>query len=230
MTFEQIKNSLPAEPLREVGDIGLEKIATGKVREIFAISADELLIVATDRISAFDVVLPGGLAGKGILLTQLSLWWFEQTRSIIDDHLPPHHAQRVQELLPNNPELHARSMVVRRLKPLALEAVVRGYLAGSGFKEYQQTGGLWDHALPEGLVDSSPLPQPLFTPTTKATSGHDEPVTADQGRDIIGAELFDKVRDLSIALYELGATKAAQAGVLLADTKFEFGLDESGKL
>lgn len=230
MTVAQIEKVLPGEPLRTVENLPLPKVAEGKVRENFDAGNNELLIVATDRISAFDVVLPGGIPGKGILLTQLSLWWFQRTTAIAPNHLVDNHDRRVRELLPERPDLWPRSMLVRRLEPLPLEAVVRGYLAGSGFKEYRESGRLWDHSLPDGLVDSSRLPEPLFTPTTKAHEGHDEPVTAERAAEIVGAEVFAEIRRLSLELYGLGVLEAARAGILLADTKFEFGRDASGKL
>jgi len=230
LTIAQIEQSLPLHPLQTVDGLPLKKLATGKVREIFDAGDGRLLIVATDRLSAFDVILPDGIPGKGVLLTQLSLWWFVQTRGIVANHLVPDHDAQVAALLPEHPHLHARSMLVQKLEPLPLEAVVRGYLAGSGFKEYRRTGSLWDHPLPEGLRDAEKLPEPLFTPTTKAQAGHDEPVTAVQARAIVGAETFETVRQFSLALYEKGTQEAEARGILLADTKFEFGKDAAGKI
>ncbi len=229
MDFQSIKDALPETALREVGDLPFPKIGSGKVREIYDLG-DRLLIVATDRLSAFDVILPDGIPGKGILLTQISLWWFRQTDAVIENHLVPHHERVVRELLADYPELALRSMVVRKLKPLPLEAVVRGYLAGSGWKEYRQTGELWGQALPGGLKESSALPTPLFTPTTKAAAGHDIPVTLEEAAGIVGAPVFEQVLRASLALYQLGVERAQKAGLLLADTKFEFGQDEQGKL
>lgn len=229
MDFQSIKNALPQTALREIGNLPFPRIGSGKVREIYDLG-DRLLIVATDRLSAFDVILPDGIPGKGILLTQISLWWFRQTDSVIENHLVPDHDRVVGELLADHPELILRSMIVRKLKPLPLEAVVRGYLAGSGWKEYQRTGQLWGQLLPKGLKESSELPEPLFTPTTKAAAGHDLPVTLERAAEIVGAKVYEQVHRASLALYRLGAERARKAGLLLADTKFEFGQDEQGKL
>lgn len=229
LSFEEIEKHLPQEPLREPEGLLFPKIASGKVREIYDLG-DRLLIVASDRLSAFDVVLPGGVPGKGILLTQLSLWWFSQTEAILQNHLVEDHDAALAELLVGHPELIHRSMLVRKLTPLKLEAVVRGYLAGSGWKEYYNTGKLWDHTLPQDLVESSPLPDPLFTPTTKAEAGHDMPVTESEAREIVGDRLFESARYASFQLFDLGAQLAERSGLILADTKFEFGTDEDGKL
>ena len=209
----------------QVSELPFPKIGSGKVREIYDLG-EELLIVATDRLSAFDVVLPDGVPGKGALLTQLSLHWFEQTRDVVQNHIVPDHASAVTDRLNDFPELVARSMVVRKLKPLTVEAVVRGYLAGSGWKCYRQTGELWGHDLPKGLRESDRLPEILFTPTTKATIGHDEAMTLDQCRETLGPDVFDKICDVSLQLFRRGSERAAKAGLILADTKFEFGLDK----
>ncbi len=229
MSINEILSALGDEALLQVPELPFPKIASGKVRQIYDLGG-ELLIVATDRLSAFDVVLPDGVPGKGVLLTQLSLHWFEQTRDIVQNHIVPDHSSLISERLSGFPELCARSMVVRKLKPLTVEAVVRGYLAGSGWKCYLQTGGLWDQDLPEGLIESDRLPDILFTPTTKANSGHDEPLTLDQCREMLGDEVFGQVKDISFKLFQLGSEKAAGAGLILADTKFEFGLDDEGGL
>ncbi len=229
MNLAEIRGALPTEALLKVEGLPYPKLGSGKVREIFDLG-DRLLIVATDRLSAFDVVMPDGVPGKGVLLTQISLWWFERTRDVIENHLVPDHDAVVARLTVGRPELRARSMVVKKLTPLPIEAVVRAYLAGSGWKEYKRTGKLFEHALPAGMRESQALPQPLFTPTTKAKAGHDEPITGAEGSKILGAPLFNKVRDTSLAVFQRGAEKAREAGLLLADTKFEFGLDEGGKL
>ena len=229
MNIKDILSALGDEALLQVPDLPFPKVASGKVREIYDFG-EELLIVATDRLSAFDVVLPDGVPGKGVLLTQLSLHWFEQTRDIVQNHIVPDHTSQISERLAGFPELCARSMVVRKLKPLTVEAVVRGYLAGSGWKCYQQTGNLWGQDLPEGLIESDRLPDVLFTPTTKADSGHDEPLTLDQCREMLGDEVLEQVKDISFKLFQLGSEKAAGAGLILADTKFEFGLDDEGGL
>jgi phosphoribosylaminoimidazole-succinocarboxamide synthase len=221
--------ALPTDALMRVEGLPYPLVAKGKVREVFDMG-DALLMVATDRVSAFDVILREGLAGKGILLTQISLYWFEQAASLTAHHLVDDHAARIRELGRQYPELEHRSMVVKKLKPLPIEAVVRGYLSGSGWKDYRATGSLFEYELPAGLVESSRLPEPLFTPTTKAASGHDMPINCPDAGKLIGEELFQRVHDLSIALYEMGVERVSPAGILLADTKFEFGTDEAGNL
>ena len=204
-------------------------IAKGKVREVFDLG-EHYLIVATDRLSAFDVVMPNGVPGKGILLTQISLWWFEQAKAVFPTHLVPDHLTALTHALKGHEHLIPRSMLVRKLVPLPVEAVVRGYLAGSGFKEYTKTGAILDHVLPKGLLDGSPLPEPIFTPSTKAAEGHDEAITCARCSEILGPDVFRKVHDTSIALYKMGRDRAAKAGVILADTKFEFGHAPDGSL
>ncbi|MFO8026489.1 MAG: phosphoribosylaminoimidazolesuccinocarboxamide synthase, partial [Opitutales bacterium] len=204
-------------------------LTKGKVREVFDLG-DALLMVATDRVSAFDVIMNEGLPGKGVLLTQISLYWFQQAAALTAHHLVDHHAERVRELGKSFPELEHRSMIVKKLKPLPIEAVVRGYLSGSGWKDYRDNGKLFEYELPEGLVESSRLPRPLFTPTTKAASGHDMPIDCAEAAGLIGEALFQRVHDLSLALYQMGVDRVAPAGILLADTKFEFGTDEAGEL
>lgn len=229
MTIEEIRKSLPSEALMNVEGLPFKKIASGKVREIFDLG-DKLLIVATDRISAFDSIMPNGVPGKGILLTQISLWWFAQAAKIMPTHLVSDHDAAVAELLRDFPQLVARSMIVRKLKPLPIEAVVRGYLAGSGWKEYRKTQAILDHALPAGMLESQRLPEAIFTPSTKAAEGHDEPITEARCAEILGAPVFDKVKAATLALFALGSKVADHAGLILADTKFEFGLDDAGNL
>jgi len=204
-------------------------VAAGKVREVFDMG-DALLMVATDRVSAFDVIMNEGLAGKGVLLTQISLYWFGRAGQITQHHLVENHAERIAELAKDFPELADRSMIVKKLKPLPIEAVVRGYLSGSGWKAYRDSGRLFEYELPAGLQESSQLPKPLFTPTTKVASGHDMPIDCPDAAKLIGEALFQKVHDLSIALYNMGVERADAANLILADTKFEFGLDEAGEL
>ena len=229
MTIEEIRKSLPSEALMNVEGLPFKKIASGKVREIFDLG-DKLLIVATDRISAFDSIMPNGVPGKGILLTQISLWWFAQAAKVMPTHLVPDHDAAVAELLKDFPQLVARSMIVRKLKPLPIEAVVRGYLAGSGWKEYRKTQAILDHALPAGMLESQRLPEAIFTPSTKAAEGHDEPITEARCAEILGAPVFEKVKAATLALFALGSKVADHAGLILADTKFEFGLDDAGNL
>jgi len=230
MTFSEIAAALPAQAVTVVDGLPYPKIGSGKVRDIFDLG-DALLIVSTDRLSAFDVVLPDGIPGKGIILNQMSLWWFQQVGTIIPNHLLPNQAELLAKTFALSRDLQLRSMVVRKLKPLTIECVVRGYLAGSGWASYQKTGSVCGIALPPGLRQADRLPQPIFTPTTKAPKGaHDEAINDAQGEAAVGADLYRQVKAKSLALYQLGHDRAAQAGMILADTKFEFGTDASGNL
>lgn len=220
---------MPDKALLKVEGLPYPLVAAGKVREVFDMG-DAFLMVATDRVSAFDVVMNEGLAGKGILLTQISLYWFSRAGGIAQHHLVDDHAARILALGQNYPELQYRSMIVRKLTPLPIEAVVRGYLSGSGWKAYQQSGKLFEYDLPSGLEESSRLLRPLFTPTTKAASGHDMPIDCADAAELIGDELFQRVHDLSVELYEMGVERAEAADIILADTKFEFGTDADGEL
>ena len=220
---------MPKQALQKVESLPYPLVAKGKVREVFDMG-DALLMVATDRVSAFDVVMQEGLAGKGILLTQISLYWFARAGAITQHHLVDDHAARIVALGKDYPELQHRSMIVKKLTPLPIEAVVRGYLSGSGWKAYQQSGKLFEYDLPEDLLESSQLPNPLFTPTTKAASGHDMPVDCIDAAKLIGEDLFQRVHDLSIELYQMGVDRADASGIILADTKFEFGTDAEGQL
>lgn len=220
---------MPKQALQKVESLPYPLVATGKVREVFDMG-DALLMVATDRVSAFDVVMQEGLAGKGILLTQISLYWFARAGAITQHHLVDDHAARIVALGKDYPELQHRSMIVKKLTPLPIEAVVRGYLSGSGWKAYLQSGKLFEYHLTEDLLESSQLPKPLFTPTTKAASGHDMPIDCINAAKLIGEDLFQRVHDLSIELYEMGVERADASGIILADTKFEFGTDAEGQL
>ena len=210
---------------------GLEKLHEGKVRDIYAAGSTALLMVATDRLSAFDVVLPDPIPGKGRVLTEISNFWFARTRHIVPNHLT---GRAIGELVSDPAEramLEGRSVIVRRLKTLPLEAVVRGYLVGSGWKEYQAAGTVCAIPLPAGLALASRLPAPIFTPATKAPTGqHDENISLAEVEKLIGAPLAARVRDTAIALYEFAAAHALSRGIIIADTKFEFGVDESGTL
>jgi phosphoribosylaminoimidazole-succinocarboxamide synthase len=222
--------ALPKIPIRELREsIEAPKIASGKVREIFDLG-DRILLVATDRISAFDVVLPGGIPGKGAILAQLSRFWFEKTKDIIANHLIPNEDAFLKDQLGLSADGQLRSMAVKKLRPLEIECVVRGYLAGSGWGSYQKSRSVCGIPLPEGLNLASQLPEPIFTPTTKAQAGHDLPITEKEARDIVGCEVFDQVKMKSEELYRFGHELASKAGIILADTKFEFGLDSDGKL
>jgi len=209
---------------------GLERVSQGKVRDIYAIDDQHLLIVTSDRLSAFDVVLPDPIPGKGEVLTQTANFWFARTRDIVPNHLTgidPAEIIGAEEAA----RLGDRAIVVKRLNPLPVEAVVRGYLIGSGWKDYQKTGAVCGIALPEGLQMAAQLPEPIFTPATKAAVGdHDENIDFATMCDLIGTELAEKVRDLSIRIYQHGADYARERGIIIADTKFEFGLDDDGKL
>jgi phosphoribosylaminoimidazole-succinocarboxamide synthase len=210
---------------------GLELIHRGKVRDVYALSDDRLLMVATDRLSAFDVILPDGIPGKGAILTQISNWWFAQTAGIIRNHLLPDQAGEFDRRGIADPDLRLRSMVVRKLKTVPVECVARGYLAGSGWVSYRKTGAVCGIALPPGLQQASPLPEPIFTPTTKAPKGqHDEPIDDAEGARLVGQPLYDAVKAKSLELYRFGHDRAKAAGMILADTKFEFGTDADGGL
>jgi phosphoribosylaminoimidazole-succinocarboxamide synthase len=192
-------------------------LGSGKVRELYALDDERLLLVASDRISTFDVVLPTEIPDKGRVLTGLAAFWFTRTRAITSNHL-----------LTVRPD--GRSTECRRLTMLPIECVVRGYLAGSGWKDYSKTGLVCGHRLPAGLRESDRLPEPIFTPATKAQSGHDENITAAQATALVGAERFAQVERLSIALYRFAADYARARGIIIADTKFEFGIDREGRL
>ena len=192
-------------------------LGSGKVRELYALDDDRLLLVASDRISTFDVVLPTEIPDKGRVLTGLSAFWFARTRELCANHL-----------LGLRPD--GRSSECRRLEMLPLECVVRGYLAGSGWKDYLASGTTSGRALPEGLRESDRLPEPIFTPSTKATTGHDENIDAAQAIELVGAEQYERVERTALALYGFAAEHAAERGIVIADTKFEFGLDECGEL
>jgi phosphoribosylaminoimidazole-succinocarboxamide synthase len=214
-----------AEPVPVVWEThldGVKLLARGKVRDIYELD-DQLLIVATDRLSAFDVVLPTPIPDKGRVLTQLSLFWFERLRDVV-----PHHvitAEDFPEVLRSHRKiLHGRSMLVRRTEPIRIECVVRGYLSGSGWKEYRQSSTICGIPLPPGLRESARLPEPIFTPATKAETGHDENISFDEMAARIGKRLAEQLREISLELYRRAAAYAEPRGILIADTKFEFGL------
>ena len=210
----------------------LELVAKGKVRDIYAVDSDHLLIVTTDRMSAFDVVLPNPIPGKGEVLTQLSEFWFEKTQSIVSNHMTDD--LELVDLLDSPDQLDyfsKRSMIVKRLNPLPIEAVVRGYLIGSGWKDYQATGSVCGIELEEGLQMAQKLPEPIYTPATKAEVGeHDENISYEKTVDLIGEELAKRVRQIAIDIYNFGVNHAREKGIIIADTKFEFGLDGDGDL
>jgi phosphoribosylaminoimidazole-succinocarboxamide synthase len=210
---------------------GLELLHRGKVRDVYALPDEHLLIVASDRLSAFDVVLPDPIPGKGEMLTQISNFWFGKTAHLVPNHLT---GIDVAAVLPAGVDaaLYAkRAVVVKRLKPVPIEAIARGYIAGSGWKDYQATGALCGITLPAGMAQAQQLPEPIFTPSTKAPKGtHDENIGFDAVVASIGTELATKVRDATLAIYQFAAAYAAERGILIADTKFEFGTDAAGKL
>jgi phosphoribosylaminoimidazole-succinocarboxamide synthase len=209
----------------------LPLVHRGKVRDNYAIGDDRLLIVATDRLSAFDVVLPDPMPGKGRVLTAISNFWFAKTRHIVANHLTGEPLAKYVADPAERAPLEGRAVVVRRLKPLPVEAVVRGYLIGSGWKDYQRTGSVCGIALPPGLAQAARLPAAIFTPSTKAAAGqHDENVSYAEIERAIGAAHAARVRELTLALYAFAADHARARGILIADTKFEFGLDESGEV
>jgi phosphoribosylaminoimidazole-succinocarboxamide synthase len=210
---------------------GLTRLHQGKVRDIYAVDDRHMLIVTTDRLSAFDVVLPDPIPGKGRVLTTISNFWFERTRHIVPNHLADFPLDRAVPDAAERATIADRSMVVRKLKALPVEAVVRGYLIGSGWKDYERTGEVCGIRLPAGLRMADRLPQPIFTPSTKAPKGHhDENVGFAEIVAAIGPELAAGVRDTAIALYQFAAAHALERGIIIADTKFEFGVDEHGKL
>ena len=215
------ESSIPGYPL----------IGRGKVRDIYSVDDEHLLIVTTDRLSAFDVVMPDPVPGKGEVLTQISLFWFGMMQDIIENQLT---SRTVDDVIADpvlREQLRRRALVVKRLKPLPIEAVVRGYLIGSGWKDYQETGKLCGIPLPPGLRQAERLPETLFTPSSKAEAGtHDENITFEQVVDLVGERLASRVRDVSIQIYEVAAAHALQRGIIIADTKFEFGLDDEGRL
>ena len=218
-------------PMHESDLPGLRRLHQGKVRDIYAVDDRHMLIVTTDRLSAFDVVLPDPIPGKGQVLTRISNFWFERTRHIVPNHLADYPLERAVTDARRCALVADRAVVVRRLDALPVEAVVRGYLIGSGWKDYGRTGEVCGIRLPPGLKLADRLPQPIFTPSTKAARGqHDENVSFAEIAARIGASLAAQVRDTALALYDFAAAHALSRGIIIADTKFEFGVDESGRL
>jgi phosphoribosylaminoimidazole-succinocarboxamide synthase len=199
---------------------GLPHVYTGKVRELYEVGHDRLLMVASDRVSVFDVVLPDEIPDKGRVLTGVSQYWFDQTAEIVGNHVISCDPTDFPETAG---DVGGRAMLVRATRPIRLECVVRGYLFGAGWKEYTDRGTVGGFAVPAGLQQAERLPEPLFTPTTKAESGHDLPLTASEAAELVGADRYEQLRDLSIRMYTLGAGRAHERGLVLADTKFEFG-------
>jgi phosphoribosylaminoimidazole-succinocarboxamide synthase len=222
------------DPILDLELPGIKKLRSGKVRDLFDLGS-ALLLVASDRISAFDVIMPNGIPRKGEVLTQISHFWFEKFSALVPNHL----LRRANEPLgvpalaglpaARLADLQRRSMIVKKAQPLAIECIVRGYLSGSGWKEYKNSQTVCGIKLPAGLTESAELPEPIFTPSTKAEAGHDENISFTQAQKIVGAELAQQASDLSLRIYKAGRDYARQRGIIIADTKFEFGLSE-GKL
>lgn len=217
------------EPILKLELPGIKKVRSGKVREVFDLG-EAFLLVATDRISAFDVIMPNGIPRKGEVLTQISHFWFEKFATLVPNHL----LAGANDPLPKNLQAYTdrlarRSMLVKKAQPLAIECIVRGYLSGSGWKEYKKSETVCGINLPAGLAESAELPEPIFTPSTKAEAGHDENISFEEACRIVGEELAKQARDLSLMIYRAGRDYARQRGIIIADTKFEFGLFE-GKL
>jgi phosphoribosylaminoimidazole-succinocarboxamide synthase len=211
---------------------GIERVASGKVRDVYSVG-ENLLIIATDRISAFDCILPQGIPGKGRVLTQMSLFWFEFLRGQQLSGMPPNHLIAADvddypaELLPYRDQLEGRSMLVKRCRMEPIECVARGYVSGSGWKDYKKTGAICGIPLPAGMLESEKLPEPIFTPATKAESGHDENITFEEAERIVGRQTATRLRDLTLRIYTKAADYAWSHGIILADTKFEFGWSAS---
>jgi phosphoribosylaminoimidazole-succinocarboxamide synthase len=217
-------------PLLETTLAGLQLVRRGKVRDLYACD-DGLIMVATDRISAFDYVLGSGIPDKGRVLTQLSAFWFARTRHLVENHLrSTNPADFPIAARAHAPLLEGRSMFVRTTTPLPIECVARGYLSGSGWKDYKATGKVCGIALPAGLIESDRLPEPIFTPATKAESGHDLNISEDEAAALVGRDLLDRLKPLTLALYQFGVDHAESRGIILADTKFEFGLTDADEL
>ena len=217
--------------LHESNLTSLPLLHRGKVRDIYGVDDQHLLIVQTDRLSAFDVILPSPVPGKGKVLTTLSNFWFAKLGHVIPNHLSGIAPEEVVKTAEDREQVAGRAFVVKRLKPLPIEAIVRGYLVGSGWKDYKKTGALCGIALPAGLQEAQKLPEPLFTPSTKAAAGaHDENISFDEARKLLGEARANEVKNATLALYIEAADYAATKGIIIADTKFEFGVDSAGKL
>ena len=208
---------------------GGKKISSGKVREIFDVDDKHLLMVTTDRLSAFDVVMPDPIPDKGAVLNRISLWWFDKMKTIVKNHVISSDINEYPEPYKSDNRLKDRSMLVIKARPLAIECIVRGYISGSGWKEYREKGSISGIELPATLKESEKLPEPIFTPSTKAEQGnHDENVSEEVAAGLVGSEIFDKVKDISLKVYKTAAEEALKKGIIIADTKFEFGIRNGG--
>jgi phosphoribosylaminoimidazole-succinocarboxamide synthase len=221
---------MSAKTVSETNLSGLTLVHRGKVRDVYQVNEKQYLLVATDRISAFDCVMPTPIPNKGKVLTQISNFWFKMFGHLTEHHLITADFERMPEIIRNNEDLRGRSMLVKKTKVFPVECVVRGYLAGSGWKDYQATGKVCGHDLPDGLIEADKLPQPIFTPATKAATGHDENITELEFVKIVGAETAAKLSSLSLKLYQAASDYAKTRGIIIADTKFEFGQDENGNI
>ena len=219
-----------ADALYESSLKSLPRLGCGKVRDIYAVGDDKMLIVVSDRLSAFDVVMAQPIPGKGRVLNAMANFWFAKLGHVVPNHLPGIDPESVVQGEDEKAQVRGRSIVVRRLKPLPVEAVVRGYIIGSGWKDYQASGAICGIALPKGLAQAQQLPEPIFTPATKAESGHDENIPFERMVEMVGRANAEQVREISIRLYREAAAYAATKGIIIADTKFEFGLDDAGNL
>jgi phosphoribosylaminoimidazole-succinocarboxamide synthase len=215
--------SASTPPVLRESNLGVGTMRRGKVRDVYDLG-DKMLMVATDRLSAFDVVLPDGIPAKGVTLTQISNYWFERTKAIVPNHLIATDVKDFPKPLSQRAELKGRSVLVKKAEPLVIECIVRGYLAGSGYKDYQTTGKVCGISLPKGLKMAQKLPQVLFTPSTKAQAGHDINITAAEAKKLVGDDTYAHVEEASIKVYETAAKEALSKGIIIADTKFEFGL------
>lgn len=207
----------------------MKKISSGKVREIYEVDEDKLLLVVSDRVSAFDYILPSLIPNKGKVLNQISKFWFDSIKDVIPNHVISTDIKDFPEEFQTE-EFEGRSMLVKKLKMIPVECIVRGYITGSGWKSYQENGTVCGIALPEGLQESEKLPEPIFTPTTKAAEGHDENISFEEVCELIGKDLAEELCAKTIEVYKKGAEYALTKGIIIADTKFEFGVDETGKL
>lgn len=217
--------------LHESNLTSLKFLHRGKVRDLYEVDADHLLIVQTDRLSAFDVILPTPIPGKGEVLTAVSNFWFKKLGHVIPNHLSGIDPETVVKTEAEKMQVRGRAFVTKKLKPLPIEAIVRGYLVGSGWKDYKKTGAVCGIQLPTGLQEAQKLPQPLFTPSTKAAVGdHDENISFDEAKKLLGADMAEQVKNATLALYTQAAEYALTRGIIIADTKFEFGTDATGKL